>query len=261
MKALLLGFDHRTEKYESCLRRLGCTVVQGYMPEGEVGLVLIQNVRALSDVKPYVQALCHIFIGQHSLSSTDLQTLHKLADEAGVQVHFSTPALYRWSVPDLVQLLHDVKFVQVYKDFKESKLLSISNLEEEVLTVARLTRARISKVERVRSIVPCDFEVLGLRVDFNNAASAYFWLGSGALVPRHELRLFGSRGLVVVDVLRRETSIKTLDGNFFTAPFLSEEESEEKELTDFVGNLRRGASAFISAVEVEALRLVEEKIN
>lgn len=140
-------------------------------------------------------------------------------------------------------------------------MFSVNDLQEEVLAVARLVRARIARVERVRSIVPCDFEVLGLRVDFANAASAYFWLGSGALMPRHELRLFGSKGLAVVDVLKRETSIKTLDGNFFTTPFLFEEESEEKELTDFVGNLRRRTPAFISVVEVEALRLVEEKMK
>lgn len=261
MKALLLGFDHQTEKYENYLRRLGCTVVQAAMLEGEAGLVFMQNVRTLNEVTPYVQRLCHIFVGQHSLSSTDLQTLHKLAGEAGVQVHFSAPPLYRWSVPDLVQLLRDVKFVQVYKDFEDCKMLSVSDLRHEILAAVRLARARISRVERVRSIVPCDFEVLGLRVDFTNAASSYFWLGGGALMPRHELRLFGSKGLAVVDVLKRETSIKTLDGNFFTTPFLSEEESEEKELADFVGNLRRGTPAFISAVEVEGLRLVEERIN
>ncbi len=261
MKVLLLGFENQMERYEGYLRRLGCMVTNGVLPEGEAALVFIQNVRSLAEVKSHVQALRHVFIQQHSLSSVDLQMLYKLAGEAGVQVHFSAPALYRWSIPDLVVLLRDVKFVQVYKDFDDCRSLSVNDLRDEILTAVRASRARVGKTEKVRSIVPCDFEVLGFRVDFINAASAYFWLGSAALSARHELRLFGSKGIAVVDVLKRETSIKTLDGNFFTTPFISEEESEEKELVDFVGNIRRGTPAFISAVEAEALRMVEEKLQ
>jgi hypothetical protein len=261
MNVRLLGFDAQKEKYEECLKRLGCTPVHGDLPQGEVGLTLVRHVQALSDVKLHVQSLSHVFVQHHSLSSSDLRALRKLAGEAGVQVHFSAPTLYRWSIPDLAALLCDVKFVQVYKDYESAMPLLISDLRNEILAAACSVRIKISRAERVRSIVPCDFEVLGLRVEFFSAASAYFWLGSAAFTARHELRLFGSKGMAVVDVLKCETRIKTLDGNFFTTPFLSENESEEKELADFVSNLRRGIPAFVSGAEAETLRTVEEKMS
>ena len=261
MNVRLVGFEAQREKYEDCLKRLGCTPMHDDLPQGEAGLTLVRHAQALADVRLHVQALSHVFVQHHALSSSDLQVLHKLASEAGVQVHFSAPTLYRWSIPDLAVLLRDVKFVQVYKDYEAAAPLLIKDLRNEILAAACSVRAKISRTERVRSIVPCDFEVLGLRVDFLNTASAYFWLGSAAFTARHELRLFGSKGMAVVDALRCETKIKTLDGNFFTTPFLSEEESREKELADFVGNLRRGAPAFVSVAEAEVLRTVEEKMS
>ncbi|MDR2937378.1 MAG: hypothetical protein LBU92_00385 [Prevotellaceae bacterium] len=257
MNVRLLGFEAHAKKYEQRLKKLGCTLVHdGAQP----GLVLVQQAKTLSELRPHVQSLNHVFVQQHSLKSSELQALYKLAHEAGVQVHFSAPALYCWSIPDLVHLLCDVKFVQVYKDYETAEPLQLKSLCNEILATACVVNTKIARVEKMRSVVPCDFDVMGLRVDFLNASSAFFWLGNAAFAARHELRIFGSKGMAVVDVLRREAKIKTLDGNFFTTPFLSEEEGEEKELADFVSKLRRGESAFISALEVEVLRSVEEKI-
>ena len=249
MKALLLNFTTEKEDFVRCLHRLGCATTFGATPDSDVNLVFVHTLRSLTEVGPYVQALCHLFVQHHALLPGEAQQLGKLVAEAGVKLQFSASQLYEWRIFDVLQQVGEVKLVQVYIDFEGSKPPAVSGLHAEAMAVAGAVKAKLGKVEKLRAIVPRNVSVLGFRADFVNTASAYFWLSSGALTARHELRFFGSKGIAVVNVLKRAADAKAFDGEMLSFPFLSEAESREKELANFVAGLRSEEPPFISIAE------------
>ncbi|MDR1024005.1 MAG: hypothetical protein LBL94_12170 [Prevotellaceae bacterium] len=249
MKALLLNFADEEEEFTRCLQRLGCTVTLNPAWEQGVDAAFVHTLRSLSEVSPYIHALCHLFVQRHTLSPEGLLQLEKLVAEAGVKLQFSALPLYEWRIFDAKLLVGEVKFVQVYSDFEYDKPLSAKDLCAEALAVAGVVKAKLSKAERLRATVPHSANLLGLRTDFVNAASAYFWLSSAAFSARRELRLFGSSGVAAVDVLKREVSVKTLDGKATSMPFLSKAESREREIADFAAALHGKEQPAISAAE------------
>lgn len=256
MKALLLNFtDENNEKEEliRCLQRLGCAATLN-AADGDVSVALVHTLRSLAEASPYVHSLCHLFVQHHALLPEELQQLEKLVAEAGVKLQFSAPELYEWRIFDALQRIGEVKFAQVYRDFEGSTPLTAAGLRAEAMAVAAAARATLGKVEKLRAIVPRSVDVLGFRADFANTASAYFWLSSGAFPARHELRFFGSKGVAAVDVLRREASLKMLDGETLSIPFLSDAEGREKELQSFVDGLHSEAQPLISTAEAAVQR-------
>ncbi|MDR1342783.1 MAG: hypothetical protein LBK18_05960 [Prevotellaceae bacterium] len=250
MKTLLLNFADEKEEFTCCLQRLGCAVTLNPAWEKGVDAVLVHTLRSLNEVSPYIHALCHLFVQRHALPPEELLQLEKLVAEAGVRLQFSASPLYEWRIFDVKQLVGEVKFVQVYSDFEYDKPLSANDLCTEALAVAGVVKAKLSKAERLRATVPHSANLLGFRTDFVNAASAYFWLSSAAFSARRELRFFGSSGVAAVDVLKREASVKTLDGKATPMPFLSKAESREREIADFVAGLHSKEQPAISAAEV-----------
>jgi hypothetical protein len=249
MRALLLNFAHEKEEFARCLQRLGCTTTFDATRNGDVNMVFVQTLRSLTEAGPYVHSLCHLFVLRHTLLPEEAQQLEKLVAEAGVKLQFSAAELYEWRIFDVLQQVGEVKFVQVYRDLECNKPLTAADLHAETIAVASAVKAKLSKVEKLRAIVPNNGGVLGFRADFVNTASAYFWLSSGVPAARHELRFFGSKGVAAVDVLRREANIKMFDGKMLPLPFLSEAESREKELLSFVAGLHSEEPPFISIVE------------
>lgn len=261
MKAALLGFGERRAQYIEMLLRSGCKKVEvDYVPE-DADLVLIANAQLLEEVAVYVQALKHVFILEHHMSSSDLYELDKLATEAEVFIQFSASRLYEWNIPDLQKLLRDFKFAQIYRDYSYNKQLLYSELYDEFLATIRLMNARVNNVVKVRSIVPCDFDVLGFRLDFSNVATAHFWLGSAAFSARHEIRLFAGNGMALIDVNSRKISIKTIEGAIFTSPFTSVSNAEEREIADFIQSIIREQKPLITAAEISTLKSVEERLD
>ncbi len=255
MKALLLGFGEEQNAYARCLQQQGYTAATRMAPEDEVKVVLLRNVQCLAEVKPHVQALRHVFICRQSLPTGDLQTLHKLANEAGVAVQFSAPALYEWRLPEVLQRLGEVQLMQVYKDNAGG------SLQNELLLAARSAGARLGKVKQERAIAPPAFNVQGFRVDFTNSTSAHFWTSGKAAAARHEVRIFGSNGMATIDMLKREVAMAMLDNTSVALPFLPADKTIENELSDFIDNIRKSSPTLISAIEVETLRIVEELLN
>ncbi|MDR1226254.1 MAG: hypothetical protein LBK47_05070 [Prevotellaceae bacterium] len=262
MKAALIGFGKQRGRYADVLLRCGCSAVDvDYVPE-HAQVVLLSEVQELDKVLPHIQSLKHVFIKQHSLSSKDLQQIDKVASEAEVVVHFSAPKLYEWNIPDVIRLIGNVKLIQVYKDYDYAKKLHSSELKNELLAAACVVSSRISNIVKSRSIVPCDFEVLGFRIDFANVATAHFWLGSSTFTPRQEVRFFGCNGMVLLDDIARAVHLKTLDGTLFTTPFLSPADSEEKELMDFIQSIARGRKqTLLSAVNAAIAKIAEERLS
>jgi hypothetical protein len=249
MKALLLNFTGEEEELVRCLQRIGCTATFDVVQSSDVNMVLVHTLRSLTEVGPYVHSLCHLFVQRHTLLPEELQQLEKLVAEAGVKLQFAASQLYEWRIFDVLQLLGEVKFIQVYSDFEDDKPLTVACLHTEAQAVAVAARAALDKVEKLRTIVPGNINVLGFRADFVNTASAYFWSSSAAFSARHELRFFGSKGVAAVDVLKREASVKMLDGKTCSFPFLSEAEGREAELLSFVAGLHSEAQPLVSVAE------------
>jgi hypothetical protein len=249
MKALLLNFTNETEELARCLQRLGCTTTSDAAQDGSVGMALIHTLRSAEEASPHIHALRHLFVQRHTLLPDELQKLEKLAAEAGVKLQFSSSQLYGWRIFDVLQQIGEVRFVQAYRDVERSKPLAAADLHTEAMAAACAAKAKLSKVVKLRTAAPCCAEVAGFRADFVNAASAYFWLSSGAFAERHELRFFGSKGVATVNVLKREASLKTLDGGMLSMPFLSEAEGREKELSSFVAGLHSEAQPLTSTAE------------
>ncbi|MDR0687913.1 MAG: hypothetical protein LBF55_04395 [Prevotellaceae bacterium] len=250
MKALLLDFTDEKEEFARCLQSLGCTATFDNPQEKDVDMVLVHTLRSLSEVSPYVRSLCHLLVLRHTLLPEELLQLEKLAAEAGVRLQFSAPLLYEWRIFDLLQPVGEVKLAQVYSDFEYDKPLVATDLCTEALAVAGTVKAKLSKAEKLRGSASGCFGTLGLRADFVNAASAYFWLSCAAFSARRELRFLGSKGVAAVDVPKRTANIRTLDGETLSLPFLSEAESRERETADFVAGLRSSEQPFISTAEV-----------
>jgi hypothetical protein len=249
MRALLLNFANEKEEFARCLQRLGCTTTYGATRDSDVDMVFVETLRSLTEAGPYVHSLCHLFVLRHTLLPEEAQQLEKLVAEAGVKLQFSASQLYEWRIVDVLQQVGEVKLVQVYRDLEGDTPLTAAALRAEAMAAASAAKAKLSRVEKLRTIVPHSVGVLGFRADFVNTASAYFWLSSGALAPRHELRFFGSKGVAAVDVLRREANIKMLDGAMLPLPFLPEAESREKELLSFVSGLHSEDPPLVSIAE------------
>jgi hypothetical protein len=249
MKALLLDFTDEKVEFVRCLQGLGCTAAFDNPQEKDVDMVLMHTLRSLNEISPYIRSLCHLFVLRHTLLPEELLQLEKLVAEAGVRLQFSATPLYEWRIFDLLQPVGEVKLVQVYSDFEYEKPLVATDLCTEALAVAGAVKAKLSKAEKLRGSAPGSFGALGLRTDFVNAACAYFWLSSAAFSARHELRFLGSKGVAAVDVPKRVASIRTLDGETLSLPFLSEAEGREREMADFVAGLRSNEQPFISTAE------------
>lgn len=252
MRALLLNFTNEQEELVRCLQRLGCTPTFGATRDSDVNMVFVHTLRSLTEAGPYVHSLCHLFVQHHTLLPEESQQLEKLVAEAGVKLQFSAAQLYEWRIFDVLQQVGEVKLVQVYRDAEGNNPPTVSDLHAEAMAAVSAVKAKLSKVEKLRTIVPRNVGVLGFRADFISTASAYFWLSSGAFTARHELRFFGSKGVAAVDVLRRTAHVKVFDGKMLSLPFLSEAESREKELLSFVSGLQSEDPPFISIAEATA---------
>ncbi|MDR0415339.1 MAG: hypothetical protein LBH84_08010 [Prevotellaceae bacterium] len=262
MKALLLNFAHEEERKEltHCLQRLGCTTTLNGDEDKDVNMVIASRLNSLGEVSPYVHSLCHLLVQRHPLLPDELRQLEKLVGEAGVKLQFSDAKLYEWRIGDVAQLVGAVKLAQLYRDREGDVEQSAADLRTETLAVASVVKAKLSRVEKLRSTAACR-SLLGFRTDFVNAASAYFWLSGTVFSERHELRFFGSRGVAVVDVLRREANVRMFDGKTLSLPFLSEGESREREVADFVARLRSKGQPAVSAAEMAVQREILRYLN
>lgn len=247
-----MNFTNENDDFVRCLQRLGCATTLNATWDNavsDVNMVFVHTLRSLTEAGPYVHSLCHLFVQRHTLLPEELQQLEKLVAEAGVKLQFSASQLYEWRIFDVLQRIGGVKFVQVYRDFESNKPLTTAELHTEAAAVSSAVKAKLSKVEKLRVAVSGNVDVLGFRTDFVNTACAYFWLSSGAFSARHELRFFGGKGVAAVDVLTRTANVRMLDGEMLSLPFLSEAESMEKELLNFVVGLHSEEQPFISVAE------------
>ncbi|MDR0712453.1 MAG: hypothetical protein LBF67_08965 [Prevotellaceae bacterium] len=249
MKALLLNFTNEKEEFVHCLQRLGCEITYSAAQRSDVNMALVHTLRSLTEVGPYIHSLCHLFVLRHTLLPEELRQLEKLVNEADVKVQFASSKLYEWRIVDILQQLGEVKFMQAYSDFEGDTPLTAACLRTEAQAATVAARAALRKVEKLRAMIPGSANVLGVRADFVNTASAYFWLSSAAFAERHELRFFGDKGFAAVNVLTREANIKMLDGEIRSMPFLSEAESREAELQSFIADLHSEKQPFFSSAE------------
>jgi hypothetical protein len=261
MKAILLGYNSEKNELLRTLQRLGCEAACDVAPDGDAGVVLVRSLRSLDEVKPYVQALHSVFVQRHALNTASLQSLDELADEAGVVVQFAAPAFYEWRLFELLPLLGEVKLAQVYSDVESRKSLLFADLQPELLCTLACLQSRIGRVEQQRSITPGTSAALGFRLDFESAASAYFWMSSNAIRHRHELRLYGNQSLAQVSMAGLRTLLKTPDDVVEEWTFLTKREAAEREIGDFIANVRGKRQPAVSVFAQVDFRLAMESLG
>jgi hypothetical protein len=261
MKAILLGYDSEKNELQRCLQRLGCKVACDVAPDGDAGVALVRNLRSLDEVKPYVQALHSVFVQRHALGLSSLLSLAELADEAGVVLQFAAPSFYEWRLAELLPLLGEVKLVQMYSDVESRKALLLPDVQPELMCTLACVQARLGRVEQQRTIAPGTSAALGFRLDFESAASAYFWMSSNAIRHRHELRLYGSQSLAQVSMAGQRTLLKTPDDVVEEWTFLTKREAADKEIADFIAHAQDKQQPAVSVFAQVDFRLAMESLG